>query len=64
MYKFFKHKKSGRIITNDEYMSETLENVETNSLDMAKTGMDLNTDVFGSKDDYEPYEDETAKETE
>ncbi|MGX7149028.1 hypothetical protein [Enterococcus ureasiticus] len=58
MHNFFKHKKTGKIITRDEYMNQVKDNVETNALDMAETGMDLNSDVFGVKGDYEPYEPE------
>ena len=28
---------------------------------MAKTGMDLNADVFGKQEDYEPYDIENEK---
>ncbi|MFC4772013.1 hypothetical protein [Enterococcus hermanniensis] len=56
MHDFFKHKKTGKVITKDEYINQRLENVETNALDMAKTGMDLNADVFGKQEDYDPYD--------
>ena len=61
MHNFFKHKKTGKVITKDEYMNQRLENIETNTLDIAKTGMDLNADVFGKQEDYEPYDIENEK---
>lgn len=63
MHKFFRHKKTGKIITSDEYENKALENVETNTLDMAETGMDLDTDVFGVQGDYEPYDLESDGDT-
>ena len=63
MHKFFRHKKTGKVITRDEYENKALENVETNTLDMAETGMDLNTDVFGVQGDYEPYDLEADGDT-
>lgn len=61
MSKFFKHKKTGEIISEDTYKERMLELVETNTLDMAQTGMDLTSDINENYEDYDPYNSENKK---
>lgn len=61
MPKFFKHKKTGEIISEETYKERTLEAVETNTLDMAQTGMDLNSDINENYEDYDPYRSDNEK---
>ena len=63
MPKFFKNKKTGHVITEDQYKEQLLEQTETSSWDMANAGMGLleDTAVKGDMEDYEeyvPYEEE------
>ncbi|MHC5375685.1 hypothetical protein ACYSNU_18140 [Enterococcus sp. LJL120] len=69
MPRFFRHKKTGKVISEEEYKAQLLENTEVDTLDKAMTGMDAlddtnndtQADVFEDYGDYEEYFEEDNK---
>lgn len=69
MPRFFRHKKTGKVISEEEHKAQLLENTEVDTLDKAMTGMDAlddanndtQADGFEDYGDYEEYFEEDNK---
>ena len=59
MTKYFKHKKTGKVISEEQYKAQLIEEMTANSQSMSYSGMDiLDNPIEGDLDEYEEYFEE------